>query len=195
MGGLDRAPVIIYLHGFLSSPASRKAQQLKAHMARRGLAAVFWCEQLASSPLAAMAQVEAVIARHPQATLVGSSLGGFYATWLAQRHDLKAVLINPAVVAHISLAGFIGPQTNLYSGERFEFTALDVAELQALDVPAITLPRRYWLLLETGDEVLDYRQAVAKYAGARQTVIEGGDHGFSRFGDFLDPILEFAGLA
>lgn len=187
--------MIVYLHGFLSSPASHKAQRLRAHLADRGLGERFWCEQLATRPAAAMVQVEAVIARHPQATLVGSSLGGFYATWLAERHGLKAVLVNPAVVAHLSLAEFVGPQTNLYTGERFDFTPRHVEELRALDVSTISRPERYWLLVETGDELLDYRQAVAKYAGARQTVIEGGDHGFAHFGDYLDGIIGFAGLA
>jgi predicted esterase YcpF (UPF0227 family) len=187
--------LIVYLHGFLSSPASHKAQRLRAHLADRGLGERFWCEQLATRPAAAMVQVEAVIARHPQATLVGSSLGGFYATWLAERHGLKAVLVNPAVVAHLSLAEFVGPQTNLYTGERFDFTPRHVEELRALDVSTISRPERYWLLVETGDELLDYRQAVAKYAGARQTVIEGGDHGFAHFGDYLDGIIGFAGLA
>jgi hypothetical protein len=179
----------------LSAPASRKAQLLKSHMASRGLAGRYWCEQLDISPAAAMARVEEAIARHPQATLVGSSLGGFYATCLAERHGLRALLVNPAVVAHLSLAQFVGPQTNLYTGEGFEFTPRHVEELRALEVPAITRPERYWLLVETGDALLDYRQAVAKYAGARQTVIEGGDHGFARFPEFLDPIIEFAGLA
>lgn len=187
--------MIIYLHGFRSSPASHKARQLKAHMEGRGLAGRFWCEQLAVGPHAAMAQVEAVIALHPAATLVGSSLGGFYATWLAQQHGLKAALINPAVVAHLPLAQFMGAQTNLYTGESFEFTAQHVAELQSLEVPRLARPEQLWLLVESGDELLDYRQALAKYAGARHTVIEGGDHGFAHFGEFLDPILEFAGLA
>lgn len=186
--------MIVYLHGFLSAPASRKAQQLGAHMARRGLGGQFWCEPLKVSPRETALQLDAVVARHPAATLVGSSLGGFYATWLAERHGLKAVLVNPAVVAHLSLAQFVGPQTNLYTGETFEFTVEHVAELRALDVPNITRPQRYWLLVETGDELLDYRQAVEKYAGARHTVIEGGDHGFAHFGDYLDGILEFAGL-
>jgi uncharacterized protein len=188
--------MICYLHGFISAPASRKAQQLKAHMAARGLADHFWCEQLPVGPLAAVTFVEAAIERAGRApTLVGSSLGGFYATWLAEKHGLKAVLINPAVVAHLSLADFIGPQTNLYTGETFDFTPAHVDEMRRLDVPRITRPESYWLLVETGDELLDYRRAVVKYAGARQTVIAGGDHSFGRFPDFLDPILEFAGLS
>lgn len=164
-------------------------------MTRRGLGDRFWCGQLPPSPQAAIRVVEAAIAASPKtATLIGSSLGGFYATHLAEKYGAKAVLINPAVVAHRSLAEFVGPQTNLYTGEAFEFTPEHVAEMKALEVERTTMPERYWLLVETGDELLDYRQAVAKYAGARQTVIEGGDHSFRCFDDFLDPILQFAGL-
>lgn len=187
--------MIVYLHGFRSSPASHKAQQLKAHMTQRGLGEQFWCEPLPVAPNAAVAVAESAIARcNAPPTLVGSSLGGFYATWLAEKHGLKAVLINPAVVAQLSLAEFVGPQTNLYTGETFDFLPRHVAELAALEVAAPTRLQRYWLLVETGDELLDYRHAVAKYAGARQTVIEGGDHGFQHFGDYLDAILDFAGL-
>ena len=115
-------------------------------------------------------------------------------TWLAERHDLRAVLINPAVVAPLSLEAYVGVQDNLYTGERFEFTRGHIDELRAIEVPTITRPERFWLLVETGDEVLDYRHAVDKYAAARQTVLEGGDHGFSRWNDYLDEVLAYAGL-
>jgi predicted esterase YcpF (UPF0227 family) len=123
---------------------------------------------------------------------VGSSLGGYYATYLAEKHDLRAILINPAVVPHETLARSVGMQTNVYTGETFEFTPEHLAELEQLNVLQFSRPERFWLLVETGDEVLDYRQAVQKYAGARQTVIEGGDHSFQHFPDYLDAIVEFA---
>ena len=163
-------------------------------MERRGIGDRFWCGQLPVSPRAAIGLAEKALVKSKRPpTLVGSSLGGFYATYLAEQHGAKTVLINPAVVAHLSLAEFVGPQTNLYTGETFDFTLEHVAEMKALEVERVSRPERYWLLVETGDELLDYRQAVAKYAGARQTVIEGGDHSFQCFDDFLDPILEFAG--
>ncbi len=187
--------MIVYLHGFRSAPASQKAQLLGRRMAQRGLADRLWCEQLPFAPLQAIELAERAIAAAPTPpTLVGSSLGGFYATWLAEKHDLKAVLINPAVPASLPFADFVGSHTNLYTGERFEFTLDHVEELRQIDVAAIRRPERYWLLVETADEVLDYRQAVLKYAGARQTVIEGGDHSFRHFEEFLDGILDFAGL-
>ena len=190
--------MIVYLHGFRSAPASIKARALKARMMERGLGERFWCEQLPVSPRAAIALAEAEIARVRRAglqpTVVGSSLGGYYATWLAERHGLQAVLVNPGVLAPLTLSDYLGPQTHMYTGEPFEFTTAHIEALRALDVPAITRPERYWLLVETGDEVLDYRAAVAHYPGARQTVLEGGDHSFTRWGDYLDPILQFAGL-
>ncbi len=188
--------MIIYLHGFRSAPSSVKSTSLKAHMQALGLGDLFWCEQLPVSPRAAIALVENAIAMVRQKghrpCLVGSSLGGYYATHLAEAHGLQAVLVNPAVVAPLSLEAWVGPQTNLYTGEMFDFTHQHIAELRTLDTPTITRPERYWLLAETGDEVLDYRDAVRKYQGARQTVLEGGDHGFSRWNDYLDAVLEFA---
>lgn len=192
--------MIIYLHGFRSAPASIKARALQARMAARGLGDAFWCEQLPPSPSAAIALAEGEIARALRSTpnrrpiVAGSSLGGYYATWLAEKHGLKAVLVNPSVIAALSLAPYLGPQTNLYTGERFELTTTHLDELRALEVPAISMPERYWLLAETGDEVLDYRDAVRKYAGARQTIRAGGDHGFSRWGDYLDDVIAFAEL-
>ena len=188
--------MIVYMHGFRSAPASIKARALKARMVERGLGERFWCEQLPVSPHAAIALAEAEIARVRRAglqpTVVGSSLGGYYATWLAERHGLRAVLINPAVVAPLALESFVGTQDNLYTGERFEFTHQHLDELRTLEVAAITRPERYWLLAETGDEVLDYSHAVIKYAGARQTILEGGNHGFSRWNDYLDAVIDFA---
>jgi predicted esterase YcpF (UPF0227 family) len=185
--------MLVYLHGFRSAPTSHKAQLLVKRMAERGLRDRFWCGQLPASPRRAIAEVEAVLAEAPTApTLVGSSLGGYYATYLAERHDLRAVLINPAVVAHLTLAQWVGPQTNVYTGETFDFTHEHVAELQQLEVPRLAKPENFWLLVETGDEVLDYRRAVEKYAGARQTVREGGDHSLTCFPEFLDAIIDFA---
>ena len=184
--------MIIYLHGFRSGPQSWKSRSLKARMDALGIGEAFWCEQLPVAAPEAIALAEAQIARcSTPPTLVGSSLGGYYATWLAQQHALRAVLVNPAVVAPLSLEAFVGTQTNLYTGESFAFTRTHIDELRAFEVPAITHPERYWLLVETGDEVLDYRHAVEKYADVRQTVLEGGDHGFSRWGEFLDDVIDF----
>jgi predicted esterase YcpF (UPF0227 family) len=123
--------------------------------------------------------------------LVGSSLGGFYATYLAEKHGLKAVLINPAIDPHVGLRAYLGPQKNLHTGEPYELTEAHLREWQEFYVPRITA-RRYLLLVETGDEVLDYRRAVERYAGAEQVVIQGGDHSLQSFPRHLARILEFS---
>lgn len=194
--------LIIYLHGFCSSPASWKSQLLAEEMARRGLAEHFVCPQLSPVPAEAAASVSRLIeAADGPVTLIGSSLGGHYANFLAEKYGLNAVLINPAVpqgdfrrgaVDYLDLAKFVGEHTHFHSGEAFNFTEAHAAQLKA-QVSRPT-PGHYWLLLETGDEVLDYRQAQDFYAGCRQTVLEGGDHGFASFAEFVPQIIEFAGL-
>jgi predicted esterase YcpF (UPF0227 family) len=133
------------------------------------------------------------MARHPGAALVGSSLGGYYATWLAEKHDLKAVLLNPAVRPYELLAPLVGPQKKFHTGEEYEFTSQHVAELQALEVERVT-PARYLLIVAKGDEVLDYRRAVERYRGCRQVVIEGSDHGLSDFAEYLGYVLDHCQL-
>ena len=187
---------IVYLHGFNSGPQSNKAQLLKRYMEERGRGPRFVCPQLPHRPAEAIALIEREIAtRAPgSVTCVGSSLGGFYATYLAERHGLRAVLINPAVTPQVGLEAYLGVQHNLYTGEPYELTRQHLEEWRALDTPTVH-PERYLLLVETGDEVLDYREAVRKYAGCRQVVIEGGDHSLRSFPEHLPLILEFAGLA
>lgn len=185
--------MIVYLHGFNSTPASGKARQLAAYMAGSGREADYLCPQLPNGPHSAIALIESELEqrRAGPVTLVGSSLGGFYATHLAEKHGWKAVLVNPAVHAHVLMRGALGAQTNWHTGEKWQFTEAHLDELAALDVPAITRPERYLLLVQTGDEVIDYRDAVAYYAGARQVVEEGGDHGFAGFERHLPTILDF----
>lgn len=183
--------MLIYIHGLNSSPASFKANLVKRRLESLGRGAEFLAPALPDRPRAAAALLEAEVAAHPGAALVGSSLGGFYATWLAERHGLKAVLVNPAVRPYEGLRQLLGAQQNLYTGERYELTQAHLDELAALEVPAITHPERYLLMVETGDEVLDYRDAVERYRGCRQLVIEGGDHAFKDFGEYLDTVLEF----
>ena len=186
-------PLIIYLHGFCSSPASWKSRLLGEFMAARGMDHQFVCPQLSPIPNEAAASVSLLIeAADRQVTLVGSSLGGHYANYLAEKHDLKAVLINPAAVDRLNLDKFIGEHHNFHSGEHFVFSEAHAAQLKAQVTPPH--PERYWLLLETGDEVLDYRQARDFYAGCRETVLEGGDHSFAQFPYFIPQILEFAGI-
>lgn len=186
--------MILYLHGFTSGPQSVKARALGARMRERGLGEKFLSPQLPAAPREAIALAEDLVERHGVTTVVGSSLGGYYATWLAETFNLRGVLVNPAVVAHLSLRNFVGPQRWLYTGESFDFTLDHVEQLRAIGLPSLVKPERFWLLVEQGDETLDYRHAVERYAGALQTVLPGGDHSFTRWDDYLDPIIDFAGL-
>jgi predicted esterase YcpF (UPF0227 family) len=185
--------MFVYLHGFNSSPQSFKAQALAQRLAERGRAGDFVAPALSHWPREAIATAEAIIGRHDaqSVTLVGSSLGGHYATWLAERHGLRAVLVNPAIRPADLLAPALGAQRNLYSGAEYELTAAHLEQLRALDVAAITRPERILLVVATGDEVLDSRVAMAKFSAARQIVHAGGDHGFADFTRYLDAVIDF----
>ena len=187
--------MLLYIHGFNSSAQSHKAKLVRERMTALGRAAEFACPDLDHRPRRAMEQLETLIggAGKSPVSLIGSSLGGYYTTWLAEKHGLRAALLNPAVRPYERLREVLGPQRNLYTGAQYEFTAQHLRELEALEVPRIT-SGRYLLVVTTGDEVLDYRAAVAKYAGCEQIVIDGGDHGFSGFADYLDPVLGFCGI-
>ena len=193
---------IVYLHGFASSPASIKARALVAFVATLPalLRPRLHVPMLQFAPRQAVDALADWVRREvpdPERTLtfVGSSLGGFYATHLAEQLGARAVLINPAIRPYDDLARYAGTQTNLYSGETFEVRASHFAELAALAVARITRPERYFLMVQTGDEVLDWREAVAHYGGAYQFVEGGGDHGYQRFDEQIPALLRFAGVA
>ena len=125
-------------------------------------------------------------------TLVGSSLGGFYATVMAERLGCRAALLNPAVHPHLHFHKYLGAQTNLYTGDAFVLSREHVDDLRAMDPAAITRPERYWLFVETGDDVLDYREAVSFYAGALHDVVQGGDHSLVTFPERIPDLVEWA---
>lgn len=188
--------MLIYIHGFNSSALSFKARVVRERMAQLGRASELECPELPHRPAEAIALLERLVtgARGKPAALIGSSLGGYYATWLAEKHDLRAVLVNPAVRPYELLRPYLGLQANLYTGAQYHFTEEHLAELGALEVDRIT-PEHYFLMVQTGDEVLDYREAVEKYRGSEQLVIEGGDHGFGDFGRYVDGALAFRGIS
>ena len=188
--------MLIYVHGFNSSPASHKAQLLKQRLEEMGRGGEFSCPALPDRPARAIGLLELAL-RHTtpdQVTLVGSSLGGYYATYLAEQFGVRAVLVNPAIKPYEGLRAFLGPQRNLYSGQVYELTEQHLDELRALEVDRLTRGERYYLMVTTGDELLDYRVAVRKYAGAKQLVVQGSDHGFGDFAYHLDSVLDFAGI-
>ena len=196
--------MILYLHGFRSSPQSLKARLLGQAMARRGLSAQWACPQLPASPAAAMGLAlecaQQALGRGLQPadlTVIGSSLGGFYATWLAERLDCRAILLNPVVHAARDLATQVGSHRTYHGDEPFKFLPGYVDELGQAEstIHALTHPERYFLLAATGDEVLDWREMQRRFAGCRQRIIAGGDHGISDFSAWLPEVLAFAGGA
>lgn len=191
----DRATTLIYLHGFNSGPQSLKARETGDRLTSLAPAIRFLCPRLSPHPAKALADIEHLIrSLSGNILLVGSSLGGFYATCLAEKLDLRAVLINPAVVPDLDLAPYAGQQTNPYTGERYVLTRADLDTLRERHV-AHPDPRRYWLVLGTRDEVLDWRIAARHYQGARQTIFNGDDHRLTRWPECLDELAAFAGGA
>ncbi len=190
----EQRPAVLYLHGFNSSPDSRKAQQFKLFCESRSAAQVL-VPALPHHPTEAMALLWQLVLKFDPVLLVGSSLGGFYATALAEASGCRAALVNPAVAPCEHLGeDLLGPQRNLYTGEQWEFTRSHAEALQALTLPRITHPERYLLLVQTGDAVLDYRLAVDYYRGCRQLIQEGGSHAFDDFEAVLPQICAFGGL-
>jgi hypothetical protein len=185
--------MILYLHGFRSSPRSTKAQQLASALAARGRSGDFVCPQLPASPRAALnvALGTAALENPDRLALIGSSLGGYYATWVAEQVGCRAVLLNPAVAPERTLATQLGRHPVFFSDQTIELTVDHLAELRAADTPRLTRPERYFLVAATGDEVLDWNEMVAKYRGCRQRVIEGSDHALSDFERYIDEVLDF----
>lgn len=185
---------IVYLHGFISSPQSKKAVMLGDYLRQCVTGLAYIVPEMHHRPKRAIEEVLAVCQSIAAAdlTLVGSSLGGFYATVIAERLGCRAALLNPAVHPQRQFTRYLGTQRNLYSGDSFELTMMHVEELGALDPPRITRPERYWLFVETGDEVLDYREAVELYAGTVQEVVRGGDHTLVSFPEHIPEIVDWA---
>lgn len=187
-------PSILYIHGLNSSPASTKASQLLKVAEHCGIRAQLRVPALHHHPRQALLQLEAAIAELGHPLLVGSSLGGYYATYLAQKHDLNALLINPAVRPHLLFDGREAEQTNFYSGETWLLTQDHIDALRELEVVAPRDVARYRVWLQAADETLDYRQAEAYYAGCHLDIQEGGDHSYQGFAARLPEILALAGF-
>jgi predicted esterase YcpF (UPF0227 family) len=185
---------LLYLHGFRSSPLSTKARRMAQVVAERHPAVHWWCPQLPPSPRAAMELVRQGIAGWPREKMavVGSSLGGFYATWVAEQAGCRAVLLNPAVHAARDLGRYVGEQTSWHDpAERFTFRPEYVEELRSLECGPVAHPERYFAVIAKGDEVLDWREMTGHYPGARIRLLEGSDHAISDFEAHLEEVLEF----
>lgn len=186
-------PDLIYLHGFRSSPASEKARELDAWLCDCGYDGHWSIPQLATTPLEVEAQLAGLIENTPGVGpgLIGSSLGGFFAMVMAVRYGLPAVLINPAAYPYRLMEASLGAHTNLYTGERFEVTEDHVRQLRSMDPGRLSHPERLMVLLETGDETLDYRQAAERFTDSKLVVHEGGNHRYTRFRQELPMMMDF----
>lgn len=185
---------IVYLHGFVSSPQSRKAEMLGDYLTNVATGVDYRVPAMHHRPARAVDEAAEACAgiEAGDLTLVGSSLGGFYATVLAERLGCRAALLNPAVRPHLHFSRYLGPQENLYTGERFVLGPEHVEDLRRLAVERITRRGRYWLFVETGDVVLDYREAVEFYEGALHSVVRGGDHSLVSFPEHVPDLVDWA---
>ncbi|APR36986.1 YqiA/YcfP family alpha/beta fold hydrolase [Paraburkholderia sp. SOS3] len=204
--------MILYLHGFRSSPQSFKARVLAERLAALGRGDEWCCPQLPVSPLETIELAESLVkarlgsgaasnaaaaqsAPREHIVVIGSSLGGFFATHLAEKHGWPAVLLNPAVVPQRDLSAYLGEQPRVHGGGSIVVEAHHLDEMRALAVTSITRPERYYLFAATGDEVLDYREMLAHYPAARTKLIEGSDHSISEFADYVDDVIAFCDSA
>lgn len=187
---------LLYLHGFRSSPQSAKARLTADHLSSTRPDITLWCPQLPPSPKEAMEMVTEGIATWPKDTMavVGSSLGGFYATWVAERMDCRAALLNPAVNPARDLEKYIGEQTQFHAPEEhFYFKAEYVQELRDLQCGDLHQPQNYLAVIAKGDEVLDWREMHARYRSAKVLLLEGGDHAISNFAEHLPAVMMHLG--
>ena len=185
--------VVIYLHGFLSSPQSQKAVQFLEYVRAHHPDLTIEIPQLANYPNDALAIIEQLVSKHKGKKLrfIGSSLGGFLSTFMVEKYSGKAVLINPAVRPFELLVDFLGEHINPNTQQSFLLEKKHIDELRQLDTPTLNPASDYWVLLQTADETLDYRQAETKYQDFRLSIVQGGDHSFQDFQRFLPDIFRF----
>ncbi len=183
---------ILYLHGFNSSPLSDKAVKTQQYIAKHFPDVKFHCPQLASSPEGAIAQAVNLIEQRieQQWCLIGSSLGGYFATFLSEKYGFDAVLINPAVKPFELMNDYLGEQLNPYTQEVYQVEKSYISDLIALEQKKLA-KNNYLVMVQTGDEVLDYQQAVEKYQQCKLIVQPGGDHSFVEFDNMLPDIVNF----
>ena len=187
-------PTLVYVHGFLSSPGSDKAQATACWVREHASDIQFKCPKLSPYPLETQEQLADLMAGIDDAEigLIGSSLGGFWSIWLAEHFACRAVLINPSVRPDRLVERVQGvPQHNFHTAEVYNMTEAHAEQFRQAYQSRLTHPDRYWLLVQTGDETLDYREAVQRFAGCRQTVEEGGDHGFRDYESRIPAITDF----
>jgi predicted esterase YcpF (UPF0227 family) len=189
--------LLLYIHGFNSSPLSLKANVMREYCEQHRPDIKVVIPRLPCFPEQAAQHLLDIVNQYKddyQIGLVGSSLGGYLSMWLNTQFSFKAAVVNPAVKPYELLTDYLGEQENPYTNERYVLETQHIDQLKQLDTPVIKTPSDFWLLQQTEDEVLDYRQAVAHFAGAKQTVEQGGDHSFVDFERYPAQIIEFLAL-
>lgn len=186
---------LVYIHGFNSSPRSAKARQTRRWLTAHGAEVAFYCPALspfAGEAVFALEQLtQRLLSQDRSVWLAGSSMGGFFATWLAEKYNLPAVLINPAVRPHERMPQWLGENRNFHTGEIYQLLPEHVEEYRHYDIATLKFPGNYLCLLQVGDEVLDYRQAEEKYRGGQLVIEAGGDHSFQGYERHLPTMIEF----
>jgi predicted esterase YcpF (UPF0227 family) len=187
---------VLYIHGFNSSPLSTKAVITREYFAKNLSNVKFHCPQIANTPIAAIDQLENIITQsiNEQWYLIGSSLGGYFATYLSEKYGVKAVLVNPAVKPYELLNDYFGEQVNPYTREVYTVEKSYLDDLITLEQKKIR-KNNYMVMVQTGDEVLDYQQAVEKYQHCTLVVQAGGDHSFINYAQMLTKMMHFFLLA
>lgn len=190
--------MLLYIHGFNSSPQSHKAATYKTWLEQHHPDIIYEVPYLKPYPAESIAQLEQIVERYLAANepigLVGSSLGGYYAAWLAEKYGLPAVLVNPSVRPFELLSKYIGENKNFHNNDSYVFEQKHVDELKAFYVAKHKHPENILLMVQTGDEALDYREATAKYFQSQNIIEYGGDHGFQDFDRWFAYILQFLKL-
>ncbi|WP_426358558.1 YqiA/YcfP family alpha/beta fold hydrolase [Pseudocolwellia sp. HL-MZ19] len=188
---------VLFIHGFNSSPLSEKAQLTKSYLAEHLPEVKFYCPQVATTPKAAIEQLEQYLTVNKSSTetwtLIGSSLGGYFSTYLSEVYGIKAVLINPAIKPYELLSGYLGEQVNPYTQEHYQVESNYLNDLIALEQKIVSKDH-YMVMVQTGDEVLNFQQAVDKFQGSQVIVQPGGDHSFVNYKNMLPQIVEFLQL-
>ncbi len=185
--------MIIYIHGFGSSGEASKAKLLRAYCQEEGIR--FIAPSLPTIPDLAIKTLSELIESYQEPVyLMGSSLGGYYALYLSDKYNLKAVLINPAINAPETLERAIGHGLNYYDNSAYEWNASHLEMLESYEIEEPNLENLF-VLLQKGDEVLDYEEAFDVLEGAKMVVEEGGTHSFEGLERHFESIKRFFGVA